>query len=260
MPRASKKPKAGIYQILHIESGQQYVGQSLDIEKRFKEHYAELNFRRHFNYKLQSLWDDYGPYAFSFDILELAPEGMAEEDRQQWLLDTEICYWEEYSSTRLNSIKPEFVMTGGMRKEYKRKREEQRKAATKEITAKIKQANVLLDKVKQMPRPPLEPVTAAKEEFRRLDHEKWKATGWRVLIYWNKWLVNRDALASQLERARSQYKTLLDAYREKDVLRRQILDARRKLYNSYPGRKKPTVEQLLREMEFIRRRSRTRHS
>lgn len=122
MSRSSKNPKAGICQILHTETEQRYIGQSLDIERRFKEHHADLSSRKHYNYKLQKLWNSYGPNAFVFQVLELAPDEIKDHDRQQWLLDKETAYWEGYSSTRLNNIQPEFVMTGDMRKAYKKKK------------------------------------------------------------------------------------------------------------------------------------------
>ncbi len=60
----------GIYGIRHIESGRVYVGQSIDVNRRFTEHKSELRNDKHYNLYLQRAWNKYGELAFSFIVLE----------------------------------------------------------------------------------------------------------------------------------------------------------------------------------------------
>lgn len=60
----------GIYKITNTENGKVYVGQSVDIAKRFKEHKKLLRKNAHINYRLQDDWNVYGEDAFSFDVVE----------------------------------------------------------------------------------------------------------------------------------------------------------------------------------------------
>lgn len=59
----------GIYRIQNNINGKVYIGQSVDIKKRWKSH--KLNLRRgtHANVYLQDEWNTFGESAFSFDVL-----------------------------------------------------------------------------------------------------------------------------------------------------------------------------------------------
>lgn len=61
---------AGIYKIQNLHNGKVYVGQSRDIEARWKAHRHQLKAGRH-KKSLQGDYDQYGPEAFVFDVLEL---------------------------------------------------------------------------------------------------------------------------------------------------------------------------------------------
>lgn len=60
----------GIYKITNTENGKVYIGQSIDINKRFKEHKRSLRKGEHENYRLQDDWNVYGEDAFSFEIIQ----------------------------------------------------------------------------------------------------------------------------------------------------------------------------------------------
>lgn len=60
---------SGVYQIRQLMSGKLYVGSSVDITRRQKEHTRALNGGRHRNVKLQSAWDKYGRDSFEFATL-----------------------------------------------------------------------------------------------------------------------------------------------------------------------------------------------
>jgi group I intron endonuclease len=76
----------GVYAIKHRESGTVYVGQAVNIERRWIRHRYDLNCGNHSNSHLQRAWNKYGADAFDFNPLELCdPEYLTV--REQWYLD-----------------------------------------------------------------------------------------------------------------------------------------------------------------------------
>ena len=59
----------GIYLITNMVNGKIYVGQAVDIEKRWGYHKAKLNGGYHSNKHLQRAWNKYGADSFSFTVL-----------------------------------------------------------------------------------------------------------------------------------------------------------------------------------------------
>lgn len=80
----------GIYKITCKSTGKFYIGSSINIEKRWREHAAQLKNGRHHSILLQRAWDKYGVSDFIFEVVE-------ETDRQT-LLNREQFY--------LDSLKP----------------------------------------------------------------------------------------------------------------------------------------------------------
>lgn len=64
----------GIYCIENFLNGKKYVGQSKNIEKRWKTHRAALRRGTHDNTHLQAAWNKYGESSFLFYVLELCDE------------------------------------------------------------------------------------------------------------------------------------------------------------------------------------------
>ena len=62
--------KCGIYAIRNVLTGDRYVGQAVDIERRWKDHRQALAQGQASSPKLQQAWDEYGEDAFVFEILE----------------------------------------------------------------------------------------------------------------------------------------------------------------------------------------------
>jgi len=60
----------GIYKIECLVNGKLYIGQSKNIEGRFRQHTGKLNRRKHFNSYLQRAWNKYGEGSFTFSIVE----------------------------------------------------------------------------------------------------------------------------------------------------------------------------------------------
>lgn len=76
----------GIYKIENTINHKVYIGQSVDIEKRWKEHLYALTRNFHENKHLQNSWNKYGAKAFTFSIIEEC-ELSRLTDREQYYID-----------------------------------------------------------------------------------------------------------------------------------------------------------------------------
>lgn len=47
---------SGVYQIYNTETNKRYIGSSIDVERRLKEHLRNLKANRHCNQHLQNAW------------------------------------------------------------------------------------------------------------------------------------------------------------------------------------------------------------
>lgn len=61
----------GIYTIIHVESGKQYIGSSVNMRKRIVRHIYEMNNETHANRHLLSAWKKHGASAFECKVVEL---------------------------------------------------------------------------------------------------------------------------------------------------------------------------------------------
>jgi len=61
---------SGIYAIVNKLNNKKYVGSSIDVRKRYRQHYNDLSKNKHVNTHLQNAWNKYGENAFEFSILE----------------------------------------------------------------------------------------------------------------------------------------------------------------------------------------------
>jgi len=59
----------GIYQIRNTINNKKYIGKSIHIEKRTKQHFQALRSGRHLNQRLQKEFDYYGKNSFVVDVL-----------------------------------------------------------------------------------------------------------------------------------------------------------------------------------------------
>lgn len=64
----------GIYGIKNLINNKMYIGQAIDIYRRWKEHTTDLNKGIHYNLHLQRSWNLYGQDNFEFLILEICSE------------------------------------------------------------------------------------------------------------------------------------------------------------------------------------------
>jgi predicted GIY-YIG superfamily endonuclease len=75
----------GIYKIENLINGKIYIGQSIDIEKRWSVHKAELNRNYHCNNHLQNAWNKYGEENFEFVIIEECDNSQLNEREIYWI-------------------------------------------------------------------------------------------------------------------------------------------------------------------------------
>jgi hypothetical protein len=82
--------KSGIYCFKNVIDGKKYIGQSVNVYKRHKEHIYGLKKDSHRNDYLQKAFNKYGENAFEFSILEICDIDM---------LDVRECSWINYYKT-----------------------------------------------------------------------------------------------------------------------------------------------------------------
>lgn len=75
----------GIYQITDLVSGQSYIGQSVDIKERFRQHIkAALTYGKPTN-KLYQMMQKSGAHNFTFEVLEEVPRTQLNERETYWI-------------------------------------------------------------------------------------------------------------------------------------------------------------------------------
>lgn len=77
--------KCGIYTIENLVNHKIYIGQSIDIELRWKKHLEKLSSDTHYNYHLQQSWNKYGKESFEFSVLEECSEELLSEREIHWI-------------------------------------------------------------------------------------------------------------------------------------------------------------------------------
>lgn len=70
----NKNNMSGIYCINNIENNKKYIGQSKNINDRWRRHVGELNNGNHYNDYLQKSWNKHGEDKFEFHVLEYCDE------------------------------------------------------------------------------------------------------------------------------------------------------------------------------------------
>ena len=79
---------SGIYCIFNFEANKAYVGQAVDLKRRFGKHLLDLRKNRHVNRPLQESWNHYGEEAFEFSLVEEVETLADLTSREQLWMDT----------------------------------------------------------------------------------------------------------------------------------------------------------------------------
>ena len=76
----------GIYGIRNLINDKIYVGQSINIQKRWEQHRSALKHKKHDNRHLQAAWNKYGKDNFIFEVLEECLQQDLNERETYWKL------------------------------------------------------------------------------------------------------------------------------------------------------------------------------
>lgn len=76
---------SGVYRIVNIINGHEYIGSSVDIEARWNNHKYRLKNEEHPNRHLQSAWRLYGESSFKFEVIQDCPASSTIEEEQKLL-------------------------------------------------------------------------------------------------------------------------------------------------------------------------------
>ena len=82
-----KDIKSGIYKICNLVNGKIYIGSSINLFKRQKEHFRCLKSNKHNSQHLQNSWNTHGEENFVFEIIEEIKEKEKLIEREQYYLD-----------------------------------------------------------------------------------------------------------------------------------------------------------------------------
>lgn len=120
----------GIYKIENKVNGKIYVGQSVNIETRWKNHRYELMNNTHYNEHLQRSWNKYGSDNFVFSIIEECEKENLDDREIYWIDYLHSCEYQYGYNSQLGGTgdliyKPvlQFDLTGNFIKEWKSARE-----------------------------------------------------------------------------------------------------------------------------------------
>ena len=73
----------GIYKITTLHNNKYYIGSSIDIEKRWRDHLSKMRMQKHANARLQNVYNKYGESDFAFIVLLEMPDASNIEIRQK---------------------------------------------------------------------------------------------------------------------------------------------------------------------------------
>ena len=82
----AKEKICGIYCIENLINHKRYIGQSMDIEARWRYHKSELRRNNHGNDYFQKAWNKYGENAFQFYILEYCASDVIDDMERHYIM------------------------------------------------------------------------------------------------------------------------------------------------------------------------------
>lgn len=88
----------GIYKITNKINNKVYIGETMDVEKRWNEHKESLKNNTHHSYKLQSDWNEYGENNFLFEIIYEVKSYSNVTNLKCFLIISEYRFMKKYNS------------------------------------------------------------------------------------------------------------------------------------------------------------------
>lgn len=82
----------GIYKITNVKNKKAYIGQSVDIEKRFARHKKDINCKRTYDYPLYRAIRKYGLESFTFEIIEECHVEALNSRERYWIQFYDSCF------------------------------------------------------------------------------------------------------------------------------------------------------------------------
>ena len=76
---------SGIYQIVNKVTQKRYIGQSLNIQSRWRGHRYDLRYNKHPNDYLQKAWNKYGEINFEFTVLQYCSKDLCSFYEDYWV-------------------------------------------------------------------------------------------------------------------------------------------------------------------------------
>lgn len=95
----AKEKVCGIYRIENLVTHKSYIGQSVDIYDRWRDHKWALNNKQHNNSHLVRSWHKYKEYNFEFTIIERCSEDKF-NDREVYWIEYYDSYYNGYNQTK----------------------------------------------------------------------------------------------------------------------------------------------------------------
>ncbi len=83
--------KSGVYCIRNVKNGKVYVGESYDIEARWRAHRGCLEQGSHYNEILQASWNKWGADSFEWEVLELCERELLRKREAHWMNEYSAC-------------------------------------------------------------------------------------------------------------------------------------------------------------------------
>lgn len=76
---------SGIYKITCLTNNKCYIGQSVNVYVRIKQHKTDLKGNRHNNKYLQNIYNKYGEHSFAYEIIETCPVEELDNRERYWI-------------------------------------------------------------------------------------------------------------------------------------------------------------------------------
>lgn len=92
IPYTSRYSDVGVYMIRNVYNKRTYVGSSIQIRERWRQHRRRLRAGDHHSRALQNAWNSYGESAFEFFVIGRYDQAVIKEVEQYWIQNSQSYY------------------------------------------------------------------------------------------------------------------------------------------------------------------------